>query len=80
MQVADRLRRAVEEAGTDVPVTASGGVATYPYDGVDVDSLLGAADRALYAAKHAGRNTVFSAEQARAASRRLSAGAGLGVA
>jgi two-component system, cell cycle response regulator len=66
VQVADRLRRAVEEAGTEVPVTASCGVATYPYDGADVDSLLGAADRALYSAKHAGRNQVFSAEQSRA--------------
>jgi len=68
VQVADRLRRAVEEAGTEVPVTASCGVATYPYDGADVDSLLGAADRALYSAKHAGRNQVFSAEQSRAVS------------
>src|SRR5881227_1577414 len=66
VQVADRLRRAVEEARTEVPVTASCGVATYPYDGADVDSLLGAADRALYSAKHGGRNRVFSAEQSRA--------------
>ncbi|MDQ1747792.1 MAG: hypothetical protein QOD07_2055 [Frankiaceae bacterium] len=66
VQVAERLRRAVEEGPTDVPVTASAGVATYPYDGVDVDGLLGAADRALYSAKRAGRNLVFSAEQARA--------------
>jgi diguanylate cyclase (GGDEF)-like protein len=67
VQVAERLRRAVEEAATDVPVTASAGVATYPYDGADVDTLLGAADRALYSAKRAGRNQVLSAEQARAA-------------
>ena len=67
VQVAERLRRAVEEAPTDVPVTASAGVATYPYDGADIDSLLGAADRALYSAKRTGRNRVFSAEQARAA-------------
>ncbi|HET6817402.1 MAG TPA: sensor domain-containing diguanylate cyclase [Mycobacteriales bacterium] len=67
LQVAERLRRAVEEAVTDVPVTASAGVATYPYDGVDAGSLLEAADQALYASKRAGRNTVRSAEQARAA-------------
>jgi two-component system, cell cycle response regulator len=66
LQVADRLRRAVEEAGTDVCVTASAGVATYPYDGVDARSLLEAADQALYASKRSGRNTVRSAEQARA--------------
>jgi diguanylate cyclase (GGDEF)-like protein len=65
VQVAERLRQSVEEATTDVPVTASCGVATFPYDGVDVESLLGAADRALYSAKRAGRNRVYSAEQAR---------------
>ena len=65
VQVAERLRRAVEEAPTEVPVTASCGVATYPYDGADVESLLGAADRALYTAKRAGRNQVCSAERAR---------------
>ena len=49
-----------------VAVTASAGVATYPYDGVDAGSLLQAADQALYASKRSGRNTVRSAEQARA--------------
>jgi diguanylate cyclase (GGDEF)-like protein len=67
LQVADRLRRAVEEAPTDVPVTASAGVATFPYDGIDANTLLEAADQALYAGKRSGRNTVRSAEQARAA-------------
>ena len=66
LQVAERLRRAVEESGSDVRVTASAGVATYPYDGVDAASLLEAADQALYASKRSGRNTVRSAEQARA--------------
>jgi diguanylate cyclase (GGDEF)-like protein len=66
MQVAERLRAAVEEAPTEVPVTASAGVATYPYDGIDIAGLLSAADQALYASKRAGRNTVRSAEQARA--------------
>jgi diguanylate cyclase (GGDEF)-like protein len=66
MQVAERLREAVEDASTDIPVTASAGVATYPYDGIDIAGLLSAADQALYASKRAGRNTVRSAEQARA--------------
>jgi diguanylate cyclase len=67
MQVAERLRLAVQDAPSDVKVTASAGVATYPYDGIDVAGLLNAADRALYASKRAGRNQVRSAEQARAA-------------
>jgi diguanylate cyclase (GGDEF)-like protein len=66
LQVAERLRRAVEEAPTEVPVTASAGVATFPYDGIDANGLLGAADQALYAGKRDGRNRVRSAEQARA--------------
>jgi diguanylate cyclase (GGDEF)-like protein len=72
LQVAERLRRAVEEAATDVPVTASAGVATYPYDGIDANGLLNAADQALYAGKHDGRNTVRSAEQARGAATHVS--------
>ncbi len=66
LQVAERLREAVEQCGAEVPVTASAGVATFPYDGIDAKSLLQAADEALYAGKHAGRNAVRSAEQARA--------------
>jgi two-component system cell cycle response regulator len=73
LQVAERLRIAVQDAATDVKVTASAGVATYPYDGIDIAGLLSAADRALYASKRAGRNQVHSAEQARAAEVRIPA-------
>jgi diguanylate cyclase (GGDEF)-like protein len=73
LQVAERLRVAVQDAPTDVKVTASAGVATYPYDGIDVAGLLSAADRALYASKRGGRNQVHSAEQARVAELRISA-------
>jgi diguanylate cyclase (GGDEF)-like protein len=65
VSLADRLRHAVQDAATDVKVTASIGVATYPFDGADVATLLRSADRALYASKRAGRNRVRSAEQAR---------------
>jgi diguanylate cyclase (GGDEF)-like protein len=63
--LADRLRVAVQDAASDIKVTASVGVATYPYDGAEVSALLRSADRALYASKRAGRNRVRSAEQAR---------------
>jgi diguanylate cyclase (GGDEF)-like protein len=39
-------------------VTVSGGVAVWPMDGSDVDTLLRKADEALYAAKRAGRDRV----------------------
>ncbi len=44
-------------------VTISIGVAVYPENGDSLDQLLGLADRALYEAKHLGRNRVVLAEQ-----------------
>ena len=58
---AENLRRAVAAthvADIDDPITMSIGIATAPTHAVDADSLLRAADRALYAAKNAGRNRV----------------------
>jgi len=61
---AERLRSGVEtfRLDTSVPikVTLSIGVAAYPGDGADRDSLIAAADTALYAAKKSGRNRVIS--------------------
>jgi diguanylate cyclase (GGDEF)-like protein len=65
--VADRLREAVVASGDDPGVTISAGVATFPLDAADPDALVGAADGALYASKHAGRNRVTRAEPAGAA-------------
>jgi diguanylate cyclase (GGDEF)-like protein len=42
-------------------VTFSAGVAEYPTDGVDLESLYTAADEALYAAKGAGRDQIMGA-------------------
>lgn len=60
---AERLRRTVEassfeEAGETLSFTTSIGVAACPQDGSELQALLGAADKRLYAAKVAGRNRV----------------------
>lgn len=52
-----QFQRSSEEA-----LTASIGVATYPLQALDGETLLRGADRALYAAKAAGRNRVRVAE------------------
>jgi diguanylate cyclase (GGDEF)-like protein len=64
---ADELRVAIsrlklQHQGTALgPITASLGVAAFPVHGHDEATLIGAADAALYEAKHAGRNRVVTA-------------------
>ncbi len=53
---AERYRATIEGLDRKVPVTASIGVAAWPEHGGTEESLLLAADDALYAAKRAGRN------------------------
>jgi len=64
-QLAENIRAEIESltfacaGGESIGVTASLGVAAAPPDrGLDATSLLGAADKALYRAKRAGRNCV----------------------
>lgn len=53
--------KAIMRARTLPPVTVSIGVAMFPQHGDTAESLLAAADRALYRAKESGRNVVVSA-------------------
>jgi diguanylate cyclase (GGDEF)-like protein len=55
---AERLRVAVQDAfaGESLLLTMSFGIATYPHDARNAHLVLSAADEALYAAKHLGRN------------------------
>jgi diguanylate cyclase (GGDEF)-like protein len=66
-ETAERLRRAIEAVATETPggairVTVSLGVATFPDDARERTGLIELADRALYAAKHAGRNRTVRAK------------------
>lgn len=60
--IAERLRAAVAVAPSVVPITASAGVATFPGQAGDADTLVRAADDALYESKHAGRNRTTSSQ------------------
>ena len=64
-QLAERLREMVEDfpfkgkkSRSRAKVTLSLGIATYPKDGSDCETLINHADEALYKAKHKGRNRV----------------------
>ena len=62
-QVAGRIRESVEGATFKaydevVSTTLSIGVAVFPDDGVDIESLIEAADKTLYKAKELGRNRI----------------------
>ncbi len=65
--VAERIRAGLEATpillgpGIVAKITVSAGVAVAPSDGTERMALLAAADRALYGAKHGGRNRVVSA-------------------
>jgi len=63
-KVIESLAEALQVQDSEVFVTASVGIAAFPADGADADTLIGAADAAMYRAKQTGRNAYqfFTAE------------------
>lgn len=62
-EIAERVRKGVEEIESesvdyDVPITISLGVAEFPTDAANMDSLIDKADKAMYRAKRTGKNRV----------------------
>jgi diguanylate cyclase (GGDEF)-like protein len=72
-RVAARLAEPIMIEGKELHVTCSAGIAIYPQDGGDVDTLLKNADAAMYRAKEQGRNNVqfYTAEMNERVSERL---------
>jgi two-component system cell cycle response regulator len=59
--LAERLRETIAAGADPTAVTTSLGLAVYPNDGHDAETLLYAADQALYTSKHSGRNRTSAA-------------------
>ncbi len=63
--VAERIRQLISTYALSIAqnqtvnITVSGGLATFPEDGVEAKSLIHCADQALYAAKYSGRNKII---------------------
>ena len=55
-QLLDIFHHLFEKDKQSVAVTCSIGIAMYPWDGIDFQSLYGSADQALYDAKNRGKN------------------------
>lgn len=72
-RILSALARPIRAAGQDIDIGASLGLALYPEDGENIETLLRNADAAMYAAKAAGRNTFrfYNEAMNRQASQRL---------
>lgn len=62
-RIGSALSIAVEGPGGTIQTSASVGVALFPTDSADLDGCLALADKAMYAAKAAGRNCVIFASR-----------------
>jgi len=73
-KVLDSMSQPIEVDGHELFITTSIGIAIFPDDGLDAETLLKSADRAMYRAKEAGRNNFQFATRAavEAAAGRLS--------
>ena len=56
-KVIERLAESIYAQGAEVFVTASVGLAAFPADGADAETLINAADAAMYRVKQSGRNS-----------------------
>jgi diguanylate cyclase (GGDEF)-like protein len=63
-RVIDELRRSVKLLAHEMPVTPSVGIAIYPDDGMDAETLCRNADLAMYAAKRQGPGRLAHYEEA----------------
>jgi len=63
LRVLGALARPYDILGQAVSISASAGIGIYPAHGDTADTLMKSADLALYAAKHAGKNTYRIAER-----------------
>jgi diguanylate cyclase (GGDEF)-like protein len=57
---AEMARTPIQTGSVTLPVTVSAGLAVLPGDATDGKALIAAADKALYAAKAAGRNRAMA--------------------
>lgn len=55
-QIVDTMRNTFSLQGRELQISASVGIALYPFDGTDIDTLMKKADMAMYQAKASGRD------------------------
>ncbi|MGH8808712.1 MAG: sensor domain-containing protein, partial [Noviherbaspirillum sp.] len=56
LQIVEAMRNTFVLQGRELQISASVGIAIYPFDGTDIDTLMKKADIAMYHAKAAGRD------------------------